>query len=171
MKKSFGTIMRSLHRDVGFLVIGLTLVYSISGILLIYRESDFLKSTKTIEKTIKPNMKIDEIGRMLHMHEIKVLKQEENKLILNVGEYNMVTGKIKYTAKELPAFLDNLTGLHKAGTNGFVFWFTTLYGISLCFLALSSFWMYQIRSSSFKRGIYFALSGLVITIVLLMFVH
>lgn len=171
MKTSFSSLMRALHRDIGFLVIGLTLVYSISGILLIYRDSDFLKSTKTVEKIIKPNLKIDEIGRTLHMHELKVVQQKDNIMILNLGEYNITTGKIKYTSKELPAFLNNLTGLHKSGTNGVVFWFTTLYGVLLCFLALSSFWMYQLKSNAFKRGIYFALSGLVITIVLLMFVH
>ena len=37
--------IRSLHRDIGFFLVGLTLVYVLSGILLIYRDTGFLQST------------------------------------------------------------------------------------------------------------------------------
>ena len=40
-KKSIHYYMRGLHRDIGFFLIGLTLIYSISGVLLIYRDTDF----------------------------------------------------------------------------------------------------------------------------------
>lgn len=41
-KVSIQKLMRSLHRDIGFLLIGMTLIYCISGLLLIYRGNDFL---------------------------------------------------------------------------------------------------------------------------------
>lgn len=37
--------IRSLHRDIGFFLVGLTLVYVLSGILLIYRDTGFLQTT------------------------------------------------------------------------------------------------------------------------------
>jgi hypothetical protein len=37
MKKSFQHYVRSLHRDLGFITIGLVVVYSLSGIILIHR--------------------------------------------------------------------------------------------------------------------------------------
>lgn len=37
--------IRSLHRDIGFFLVGLTLVYVFSGILLIYRDTGFLQTT------------------------------------------------------------------------------------------------------------------------------
>ena len=38
-KKSINHFVRSLHRDIGFFVIGLTIIYSISGIVLTYRDT------------------------------------------------------------------------------------------------------------------------------------
>ncbi|MDD4032981.1 MAG: hypothetical protein PHS48_07035 [Bacteroidales bacterium] len=35
-KKSFSYCMRALHRDIGFLLIGLIMVFSLSGIVLGY---------------------------------------------------------------------------------------------------------------------------------------
>lgn len=49
-KQNIYHIMRVLHRDIGFLTIGLTLVYALSGILLIYRNTDLLKTEKVEEK-------------------------------------------------------------------------------------------------------------------------
>ena len=45
-KKSVHYYMRSLHRDVGFLVLGFTFIYALSGIVLVYRDTDFLKSER-----------------------------------------------------------------------------------------------------------------------------
>lgn len=41
--------IRSLHRDIGFFLVGLTLVYVLSGILLIYRDTGFLQ-TAAVER-------------------------------------------------------------------------------------------------------------------------
>ena len=52
-KQSFSHIMRSLHRDLGYFVIGLTLIYTITGIVLSGRalgwlEQTYVRHTKTI---------------------------------------------------------------------------------------------------------------------------
>lgn len=47
-KKSINHYMRSLHRDIGFFVIGLIVIYSISGVVLIYRDTNFLKHDAVI---------------------------------------------------------------------------------------------------------------------------
>lgn len=36
--------IRSLHRDIGFFLVGLTLIYVFSGILMIYRDTGFLQT-------------------------------------------------------------------------------------------------------------------------------
>ena len=41
--KSINHCIRSLHRDIGFFIIGLTIIYSMSGIVLTYRDTNFLK--------------------------------------------------------------------------------------------------------------------------------
>lgn len=59
--------MRPYHRYLGFFLAGIMTVYSISGIILIFRDTDFLKTEKQVEKNIKPNLKADEVGRELRM--------------------------------------------------------------------------------------------------------
>jgi uncharacterized iron-regulated membrane protein len=42
--------MRIIHRYLGFFLAGIMAVYAISGILLIFRETNFLKSEKSSKK-------------------------------------------------------------------------------------------------------------------------
>ncbi len=40
-KKSINQTIRILHRNIGFFILGFVLIYALSGITLIYRDSDF----------------------------------------------------------------------------------------------------------------------------------
>ena len=62
-KQNIYHIMRVLHRDIGFLTIGLTLVYALSGILLIYRNTDLLKTEKVEEKQLATNLSRNDLGQ------------------------------------------------------------------------------------------------------------
>jgi|GEM_PF-391858 len=55
-KKSFSYYMRVLHRDIGFFAIGLVIIYALSGIALVYRESSFFKVNNEVVKTISPGL-------------------------------------------------------------------------------------------------------------------
>lgn len=55
--------MRIYHRYLGFFLAGIMAVYAISGITLIFRDTDFLKSEKQVERQIKPNVSNEELGR------------------------------------------------------------------------------------------------------------
>ena len=44
--------MRLLHRYIGYFMAGIMAVYAISGVLLIYRDTDFLKKEKKIENKL-----------------------------------------------------------------------------------------------------------------------
>ncbi|MFV0437444.1 MAG: hypothetical protein ACK5PS_08650 [Desulfopila sp.] len=55
--------MRIAHRDIGFFVIGLTVIYCISGIMLTFRDTGFLKSETTIERNIGPGLQDYQLGR------------------------------------------------------------------------------------------------------------
>ena len=44
--KDTRTFMRIVHRYLGFFMAGIMAVYAISGVLLIYRDTDFLKQVK-----------------------------------------------------------------------------------------------------------------------------
>ncbi|MGE0079358.1 MAG: PepSY domain-containing protein [Bacteroidales bacterium] len=153
-KKSLNYYMRALHRDIGFLVIGFTLIFCISGILLIFRETDFLKQEQIVEKTISPNMESSKLAGALHLHDFKVLKEQDGIVYFQDGTYDTATGHISYKSKELPSFLNKLNNIHKSSSRNVIHWFTLIYGVALLFLAISSFWMYKPKTKMFRRNIF-----------------
>lgn len=167
VKRPLSYYMRALHRDIGFLFIGFTLIFCISGILLIFKDTDFLKKERIVEKTMSPNMVSSDLGKALHLKEFKVLKEESGIVYFNEGTYNKTTGHISYKSKELPSFLSKLTDIHKSSSKNIVHWFTLVYGITLLFLAISSFWMFKLKTKMFRRGIVFAFVGLVIAAIVM----
>lgn len=168
-KKSISHYMRSLHRDIGFFVIGLIAIYSISGVLLIYRDTNFLKHDTLVEKKLAPNIDISELGKVLRLRDFNVLKTDGSIIYFQNGTYDKETGIAKYSMKELPLWINKFNNLHKTSSKSLVHWFTTVFGILLFFLAISSFWMFKPKTRLFRRGIYFAASGILAAIILLLF--
>ncbi len=159
--------MRIYHRYLGYFLAGIMAVYSISGVILIFRETDFLKKENLIEKQLKPNIKNDELGRELRIRDLKIEKEEGDIISFKQGTYNKSTGSAKYTAKELPYVIERLTKLHKASTKHPLFFLNVFFGISLLFFVVSAFWMFLPNTTVFKKGLYFTLAGVVLTLILI----
>lgn len=159
--------MRLYHRYLGYFLAGIMAVYAISGITLIFRDTNFLKREKLVERTLSPNLKNDELGREIRQRELKIEKEEGDVVTFRQGSYNRATGVVKYTVKELPYFMDKLTHLHKADTKNPLFFMNVFFGLSLLFFVVSSFWMFLPNTTVFKKGLYFALGGAVLTLVLI----
>ncbi len=51
-KKSLNFTIRIIHRYLGFFLAGIMAVYALSGVVLIYRQTDFLKKEKQIERQV-----------------------------------------------------------------------------------------------------------------------
>lgn len=159
--------MRIYHRYLGFFLAGIMAVYSISGTVLIFRETEFLKSEKTIEKTFPTDFKIDELGKTLRIRDFKIEKEEGGIVYFKQGTFNKATGLAQYKVKQLPFVLEKMTKLHKATTNDPLFFLNIFFGMSLLFFVLSSFWMFLPKTEIFKKGIYFTIGGIVLTLILL----
>lgn len=168
MKKSINYYVRSLHRDIGFIVLGLTIVYSLSGIVLIYRNSDFLKSEKQIEVQLSSNLKKSELGSKLKMKKLRITEETDSLYIFESGSYNKISGLAVFKKKSLPPFVEKLNKLHKSSNKNKVYWATTIYGVLLFFMAISSLWMFKPKTKKFKRGIILSVTGLIIAILLLL---
>jgi len=157
--------MRVLHRDIGFLMIGLTLAFSLSGILLVYRQTDFLKSDTVVTRTVSDGLADEEIGKTLHLRKIRISSDDGRYVLFDSdpsvrdGKYDRETGAVTFTEKQLPSLLDKLNRLHKTGSSETIHWFIVLYGVLLTFLAVSSFWMFKPSTRQFRRGLVFAASG------------
>ena len=159
--------MRIYHRYLGYFLAGIMTVYAISGIVLIFRDTDFLKKEKRYEKQLAANLKAEEIGKEIKIRELKVEKEEAGVLTFKEGTYNTQTGMAIYTKKELPFVMDKITKLHKANTKNPLFFLNIFFGLSLLFFVVSAFWMYMPKTAIFKKGLYFTIAGIVLTLVLL----
>jgi len=166
-KRSIHYYMRTLHRYVGYLVLGFTLIYSISGIILVYRDTDFLKRDTTIQRTLPSSLDESALGNELHIRGFKILKTDGDLVYFANGTYNKTTGVTNYTVKTLPTIIAKMSSLHKSASQNPSHLFATVFGILLLFLAVSSLWMFKPKSKSFRKGMIVAGSGVVIAILLL----
>ncbi len=166
-QQSINHYMRIFHRYLGFFLAGIMAVYSISGIVLVFRSTDFLKKEVRIEKTIATNLPADKIGKALKVKGFKIEKKEGDIYHFKQGTYDSQTGVAKYTLKKLPFLLDKMTHLHKATTNDPLYLLNILFGVSLLFFVISSFWMFLPSTKVFRKGLYFTLAGILLTLLML----
>ncbi|WP_338793566.1 hypothetical protein [Bernardetia sp. MNP-M8] len=166
-KNSMSLKIRIIHRYLGFFLVGIMSVYALSGIILIFRDSDAFKQEREVTKQIKVNASSDELGKLLEMRRLKVTKEESNKIYFQNGIYDKETGIADYKVKELPFILDKMTHLHKSKSGDSLFFLNIFFGIALLFFSFSSFFMFLPKTSVFKKGLYFTLAGVILTLLLL----
>tara|TARA_B110000259_G_scaffold160341_1_gene183825 strand:+ start:184 stop:693 length:510 start_codon:yes stop_codon:yes gene_type:complete len=167
MNKNTSFYFRLIHRYLGFYLVGIMAVYAISGIAMIFRNDDTFKILENTETTLAVNLDEKTLGEVLEIKGLSILKQEGSLLFFEDGTYNQATGETIYVKKELPFLLDKMTQLHKATTNSPIYWLNIFFGVSLLFFVISSFWMFLPHTSVFKKGIYFTLAGIVMTLIIL----
>lgn len=165
--KSIQQIIRSLHRDIGFFIIGLTIIFSLSGIVLVLRDSEFLKKETTEQRELKPGIVPAQLGEMLRIREFKILKEEGDVISFQGGTYNKVTGCAEVTMKTVIFPFNKFVDLHKTYTKKSTHYFIIFFGILLFFMAISSFWMYKPTNKNFKRGVFLSAAGVLSVILLL----
>jgi len=158
--------MRIFHRYLGFFLSGIMAVYAISGIVMIFRETEFLKSERELERQLAVGLPDAEVGSTLRIKEFKVERSEGSMIYFREGTYDKKTGLAKFKAKQLPYVLDKMTKLHKATTNRPLFFLNIFFGVALLFFVLSAFWMFMPKTEVFRKGLYFALGGIVLTLIL-----
>ena len=165
--KNTRTFMRITHRYLGYFLAGIMAIYAISGIVLVYRDTDFLKKEKKYDKILAQGLSEKELTKELKIKGLEIQRTENNILYFKQGTYNNATGQAKYSKMELPFFLDKMTRLHKSPSKETLSPFNTFFGITLLFFVISSFWMFNPKTKAFKRGIKFTIAGCVIALILL----
>lgn len=166
--RSISYYMRALHRDIGFFLVGLVIVYSLSGIVLVYRDIGFLTADVQTEKKLPPGVSPADLGPLLRLKQFKPLKTEGDIVYFREGTYNKATGLAVYTTKRLPALLQKWVDLHKTTSGNATHWCAVPFGALLCFLAVSSFWMCKRGGNAFRRGLALASVGMAATAVALL---
>jgi len=165
-KKTINQRMRALHRDIGFFIVGLVIIYAVSGIALVFRDSDFLKHNVEVEKVLLQNLNSTELKKALHIKDLKVTNTEGDTLFFEEGIYIKSTGVALYTIKENIFPFNKFISIHKVKTKDPIHWVNTIFGLLLLFMVLSSFWMFKKGTKLFRRGIIIAIAGFVFALIL-----
>lgn len=159
--------MRIYHRYLGFFLAGIMAMYAISGTILIFRDTDFLKREKQVNEQLKSGLTADELGKAIRKRDLKIDSTADDVLLFKGGSYNKLTGAVSYTTKSLQPFAEKLTHLHKANTKDPLFFLNIFFAVSLLFFVISSFWMFMPNTTIFKKGLYFSLAGILLVVILL----
>lgn len=167
MSRKSSQRMRMYHRYLGFFLAGIMAVYAISGVALIFRNTDYLKQEVVIEKSLETNLAAAEVGKLLKIKNFEATSEDSLMLTFKEGSYNKITGAVNYSKMEVPYVLDKLQHFHKAKTGQPLYYLNIFFGVSLLFFVISAFWMFMPSTPIFKKGVLFAAAGLVLTLVLL----
>jgi hypothetical protein len=167
-------LMRNLHNNIGYFIVGLIIIYSLSGVVQTYRDTSFLKHEVAHEKTIEKGLVADsatqvaKIGKAANQKELKIIKSEGTVLYFKDGSYDASTGLVKYTSKELYNWIKLFTELHKSNSKGVIHYFTIAFAIALFFMSVSAFWMFKPGTKAFSSGVILTVLGIIASIILVL---
>lgn len=167
-RKNFRWYMRFLHNKIGFFIVGLVIIYGLSGLLQTYRDTDLLKHDVLNEMKLSPHLPAEQLGQKLRQRDFKVSRTEGNILYFKSGQYDSETGEASYTTREWYGWIMPFTELHKTSTKGATHYFTTLFGIALLFMSVSAFWMFKPGTKLFSSGVYLTIGGIVAAVLMLL---
>ncbi len=163
------TNMRVYHRYLGFFLAGIMAIYSVSGIIMIFRDTDFLKQENQKVLTVATGLESHAVGAAIKIKNLKILSDTLNVITFPQGTYNKITGVAEFKVKELPYLLNKMTKMHKATHKDPLYYLNIFFGLSLFFFVISSFYMFMPGTTIFKKGMYFTLAGIVLVLVMLFF--
>ena len=158
-----------MHRYLGYFVFGMVIIYSLAGITLIFRDTDFMKQEKEVTKVLPVGTNPEFLGSILGIRGFNILETNGNTVKFQGGTYNTESGEAVYAVRELRFPANKLTNLHKTPSKNVLHWFTLLFGVLLLFLAVSSLWMFKMNTKIFKNGMITMVTGILFAIALLIF--
>lgn len=166
-KKPTSLKLRAAHRYLGFFLSGIMAVYAVSGIVLIFRDSDTFKKTITVQANLETGLNKKTLGAAIKNKKLTITKKEGSILYFKDGTYNELTGETFYSKKELPFILKKMTNFHKAKSGEPLFFLNIFFGLGLLFFVISAFWMFIPSSSIFRKGMLFVAGGVLMALILL----
>jgi len=171
-----------LHRDIGYLCIGLTIIYAVSGLVVNHTSHGFNPSY-TIEKTIaevtppekgsQPDVAyvarvLSELGETAPLKNAAMLAPGVLRIFVegNTLDVTLNTGQVSLEKVKRRPFLYEMNLLHLNKAKGLWTWLADIYAVALFLLALTG--MLMIRGKSKWRGVILTGIGIVGPILYLM---
>ena len=179
-KRKLFLLNRSLHRDLGYLCVGFSIIFGLSGLALNHRDDwnpNYIIERKeiSVDVTNVPEDKLTDLAK--EKFSISLKKKGEfwvspNQLkIFFPGDTTIVFNKEKSTflyenIKPRP-FLRAFNSLHLNELKGYWIFFSDLYSVCLIYLAISALFMVKGKYGMKGRGGVLVIVGVVIPIFFL----
>ncbi len=166
--------LRSWHRDLGFLMVGVCLVYAISGILLNHMgEKDPAFKTEEKSLQLEPGLSREELTVYWNdrkdlpaVQRILPVDEDHSRLMLEggIGIYDRQTGRADYEKHTKREFIYWINRLHYNKVKGWNI-MADFFAASLIFFAVSGLLIVKGKNSISGRGKWFLLLGLLIPVI------
>ncbi len=178
LKNSVVRWLRIVHRDLGYLMVGICLVYGISGILLNHmngKDPAYRSSYYTLD--FPAGLDRDGVSAawngksgLPRLKKALPLDDQHTRLMLEggMGVYNSATGTLDYELHEKRALVYWINKLHYNRVDGWSI-MADLFAVSLIFFALSGLFMIPGRKGLPGRGKWFLLAGVLIPVCYVIF--
>ncbi|MGE5425122.1 MAG: PepSY-associated TM helix domain-containing protein [Syntrophothermus sp.] len=177
----------AFHRDIGYLSVGMTIIYALSGIILNHFKSgdfshpDYSKSFKEFTVSLPKDSVVDKV------YVLSVLK--------NVGEESSYksfvtgTGYVQIFLTNGAAYVDLTTGnatlekkterflirefnlLHYNNIKKFYTWFSDVYAVGLIILALTGLFVLRGKNGIIGRGAWLTAAGIIVPAIIIILYH
>ena len=167
-------ILRVIHRDLGFLLVGITLVYAISGILLNHmngKNPAFRTEKKTVQLPANlTDAELQDVWKtdkeLPPLKTIKSIDETQSRVFLEggVGIYNSTNGSFDYERKEKRVLIYWINRLHYSQVKG---WspVADIFAGSLIALAITGLFMAKGKRGIAGTGKWYLLIGLLIPVI------
>ncbi len=173
--------LRAIHRDIGYLCVGMTLIYAISGVAINHlNDWDPNYSTNSKELIVnKPLSTKADIIKLLESHGEKSSYTKHyfsgNRLVILVKGGSAIIdinqGKGLLTRKSKRSFFNEINFLHYNIPKDWWTWFSDLYALALITLALTGLFVIRGRKGIAGRGAILTILGILLPILFLYFYY
>lgn len=175
----------ALHRDLGYLAFGMTIIYAISGIVLNHFKSgdfihpDYSKSYKQLTLPLPVNGKADEayvfsiLDRVNARNQYKSFVPGTNyiQIFLNNGfiYIDLRTGSGEMETKTPRYIIKEFNLLHYNNIKKMFTWFSDLYAVALILLACTGLFVLKGKNGIIRRGAWLTALGIILPALFLIF--
>ena len=172
-------LLRILHRDFGYFIVGMTIVYALSGIYLNHRH-DFNPDYKIfitdfkVELPAKSGLTDNDIKNVLYSvnDEVVYKKHYVNnkgliKIFIENGEavIDPLNGKGTMQYLQRRPFIFSINMLHRANLGTLWKWVSDLMAVILVFVAVSGLFILKGKRGFNRWGWWFMVAGIVVPLV------
>lgn len=176
---------RVLHRDIGYFFVGMTIIYSVSGIVLNHRRPDGDASLISRSEDIRTNPVSREnfnqkfINQLLEDNELEKSNYKsyyflsENKVMIYLTkghiQFNLQSGEGKLVTIKKRAVLTEFNFLHYNKPKQLWTWFSDIFAVGLIVIAITGLFIIRGKNGIRSRGAILVSLGIFIPLIFLFF--